>query len=95
VVRRVGGLADTVVDAREAAIAADQATGFTFDAATPAAFQRAVQRALEAHRDPVLWRKLMLRGMSQPLSWAGPASDYLALYQAALDSPQRLGDQQE
>jgi starch synthase len=88
VVRRVGGLADTVVDASEAAIAADQATGFTFDAATPAAFQRAVQRALQARRDPAVWRQLMLRGMSQPLSWAGPAREYLDLYAAALTSPQ-------
>jgi starch synthase len=95
VVRRVGGLADTVVDAGEAAVAADQATGFSFDAATPAAFQRAVQRALVARRDPLLWRQLMLRGMLQPLSWDGPARDYLALYQAALASPQRQGAQEE
>jgi len=90
VVRRVGGLADTVVDASDAAVAAGEATGFTFDAATPAAFQRAVQRALPARRDLALWRRLMLRGMSQPLSWEGPARDYLGLYEAALASPQRL-----
>ena len=91
VVRRVGGLADTVVDASEAAIAAGQATGFTFDAATPAAFARAVQRALAARREPGLWRRLMAHAMQQPLSWAGPALDYLALYQSALDFPQRPG----
>jgi starch synthase len=90
VVRRVGGLADTVVDASEAAVASDTATGFTFDAATPAAFQRAMQRALAAHRNPALWRQLMLRGMSQPLSWEGPARDYLALYAAARADPSRL-----
>jgi starch synthase len=90
VVRRVGGLADTVVDASDAAVAAGEATGFTFDAATPAAFQRAVQRALVARRNPALWQQLMLRGMSQPLSWEGPARDYLSLYGAALQNPQRL-----
>jgi starch synthase len=95
VVRRVGGLADTVVDASDAAIAADQATGFTFDAATPAAFQRAVQRALEARRRPALWRQLMLRGMAQRLSWEGPARDYLDLYDDALASPQPLTVQEE
>jgi starch synthase len=89
VVRRVGGLADTVVDASDAAVAAGEATGFTFDAATSAAFQRAVQRAVAARRDPSLWQQLMFRGMSQPLSWEGPARDYLGLYEEALHSPQR------
>jgi starch synthase len=49
-----------------------------------------VQRALAARRNPALWHQLMLRGMSQPLSWEGPARDYMDLYQSALDSPQRL-----
>ena len=46
VVRRVGGLADTVVDASDEALAEDRATGFVFDAATPAALADAVTRAV-------------------------------------------------
>jgi starch synthase len=91
VVRHVGGLADTVVDASDAAVATDTATGFSFEAATPAAFQRAVQRALAARRQPALWRQLMLRGMAQPMSWTGPAREYLGLYEAALAHPYRPG----
>jgi starch synthase len=84
VVRRVGGLADTVVDATEAALAIDTATGLAFDAATPAAFERCMQRALELHKQAAKWKKLMARAMAQELSWTGPAKAYAELYAAAL-----------
>lgn len=79
-VRRVGGLADTVVDASEAAIRDGRATGFAFDAATPAALEAAVARAIEARRHPALWRALMRRAMAQEFSWDGAAARYLQLY---------------
>ena len=78
VVRRVGGLADTVRDGD-----ADDRTGFVFDAATPAAFEAAVRRAQALHRDAAAWQTVMRRGMAQELSWAGPAQAYLALYTQA------------
>ena len=84
VVRRVGGLADTVIDASVIAMADGSATGFSFDAATPAAFERCVRRALELRGQPPAWRRLMARGMAQELSWAGPAERYLALYKEAI-----------
>jgi starch synthase len=74
-VRRVGGLADTVTDGL---------TGFSFDAATPAAFEACVRRALRRRAEPAAWRDMVQRGMGQDLSWVGPARDYLALYAAAL-----------
>ena len=79
VVRRVGGLADTVTDGDAA-----HQTGFVFDAATPGAFESAVRRAQAMRRDPVAWQALMRHGMAQDLSWAGPAQAYLALYGQAL-----------
>jgi starch synthase len=82
VVRRVGGLADTVVDSD-----ADGATGFAFDASTPAALEAAVQRAITCHAVPDRWRALMRAGMAQDFSWEGAAKTYLALYRALLDSP--------
>jgi len=90
VVRRVGGLADTVVDADTAALAGDQATGFAFDAATPAAFERAVLRAVQARREPATWQRITARAMAQTLSWDGPAGEYLALYGKALQDRQRI-----
>lgn len=83
IVRRVGGLADTVVDATKHAVAAGVATGFDFVDATPAALQRAIERALHVFSLPEQWRALMQRGMAQDFSWEGSARAYSALYQAA------------
>jgi len=80
IVRRVGGLADTVTDATPSAMAEGRATGFSFDAATPAALESAIMRARDVRRDAVAWRALMVTAMSQPLSWDGPARAYLDLY---------------
>ena len=83
VVRRVGGLADTVVGASEAAAQDGQATGFTFGPATPAALAQALLQAVAAHGQPALWRRLMLRGMAQNFSWDVAAGQYMALYRNA------------
>ena len=83
-VRRVGGLADTVVDANDDTLATDRATGFTFDAATPAALEGALQRAATVFKRRGTWTQLMLRGMAQDLSWGGAARQYMALYGASV-----------
>jgi starch synthase len=80
VVRRVGGLADTVVDAGAAAVREDRATGFVFDAATPAALAQALLRAVALYRQPEAWRRVMRRAMAADFSWRSAASAYLALY---------------
>ena len=80
IVRRVGGLADTVVDATEGALQADRATGFAFDAATPAALDEALCRATAAFEQPRHWKQLMLRAMAQDFSWGGAARRYMSLY---------------
>ena len=85
VVRRVGGLVDTVVDADPLAIKNDQATGFMFGPATSAALAQALDQAVNAWRQPTLWRQLMRRGMAQNFSWHAAASQYLALYQEIID----------
>ncbi len=83
-VRRVGGLADTVVDADEAGLREGRATGLVFDAATPKALAQAALRAVGLKRQTDVWRGLMRTGMSQSLAWTQPARDYLALYADAL-----------
>jgi starch synthase len=84
VVRRVGGLADTVVDASDDALVADRATGFAFEPATAAALDGAIQRAIAVHARPAHWQRLMLRGMAQDFSWRGAAQQYVALYRDML-----------
>ena len=80
VVRRVGGLADTVVDATDEAVDAEQATGFVFDASTPAALEAALHRAVQVYAQPPRWAGLMRRAMAQEFSWRGAAQHYVALY---------------
>jgi starch synthase len=80
VVRRVGGLADTVHDAGSAEHPAPGGNGFVFDAAAPHALAECVARAIGYRRDAAAWAELMRRGMAQDLSWRGPAEAYRALY---------------
>jgi len=86
VVRRVGGLADTVADATEDAVAADRATGFVFDAATSAALDGALQRAATAFARQPLWQGLMQRAMAQDFSWHGAAAHYMDLYEGVVNA---------
>jgi starch synthase len=82
VVARVGGLADTVIDANEAATAAGVATGVQFYPPSVDALTYALDRALEIGRDPAISRRLRLNGMRSDVSWRGPAKRYAALYRA-------------
>jgi starch synthase len=84
VVRHVGGLIDTVVDAQADALLRDEATGFVFGPATADALAGAVDRAIQAFTQPKVWRKVMLRGMAQEFSWDRAAAQYLALYNRLL-----------
>ncbi len=83
-VRRVGGLADTVVDATPQTIQAGTATGFMMGTATPSSLVQALERTLQAYRNPAVWKKLMLQGMAQNFSWHVAATHYLALYEETL-----------
>ena len=86
VVRRVGGLADTVVDAGQAPEVDEHATGFKFGAASVEALEGALRRAIVRYRQEAQWRRLMLRGMAQDFSWTSAAEKYLALYREMLPS---------
>jgi starch synthase len=89
VVHRVGGLADSVVDATEPALEAGHATGFAFDEATGNALLQAIDRALHLHSEqPGRWRAMRQRGMQQDFSWERSAREYDAVYRAALDRQQ-------
>src|SRR5271165_3618458 len=79
-VRRVGGLADTVVDATAVSLADDSATGFAFDGDTPPALMSAIQRAGALFREPAIWLRMMRRAMTRDFSWAAAARRYVAVY---------------
>lgn len=80
VVRNTGGLADTVTDVGGASLAGGTATGFKFEDASKDALLNAVRRALEAFREPILWRRLQHAGMKMDFSWARSAQQYATLY---------------
>ncbi len=87
VVRRTGGLADTVVDANAATLADGSATGFAFDAEAPDALLAAIQRAVALYRDQASWRRMMHQAMTRDFSWEAAAREYLALYREIAADP--------
>jgi starch synthase len=84
VVSRVGGLADSVIDANEAALTAGVATGIQFWPPTTEALGVALDRLLWLWRDRSAWERVQRNGMAADVSWRGPAAKYLALYQSIL-----------
>ncbi len=84
VVARTGGLADTVIDANDAALNAGVATGFQFSPVDQPSLENALARAAACFEDKASWRKMQLRGMGSDVSWDRSASVYAALYRKLL-----------
>lgn len=81
IVRRTGGLADTIFDIDDSSIPSDLRNGFTFDEPTHEAVERALERAFDCwfHR-PDDWRLLRIHGMNIDYSWNHPSDHYLEIY---------------
>src|SRR5690606_15724771 len=79
-VSRVGGLADTVIDANEAAIEAGVAFGIVFSPPTGEALLEAIRRTFALYERPRVWRKMQRRGMKSDVSWENSAEKYADLY---------------
>ncbi|HWB49359.1 MAG TPA: glycogen synthase GlgA [Stellaceae bacterium] len=79
-VRRTGGLADTVVDATPARLKDKTATGFTFEAATVEALAATLEWAVALHANRESWRQMMRQAMTRDFSWARSARKYAELY---------------
>ena len=90
VVARTGGLADTVIDANEAAVAAGVATGFQFTSANADAFMQAIRRVAALHADRQAWSSLQKQGMKADVSWARSARRYAELYKNLIARKQAL-----
>ncbi|MDB5371446.1 MAG: glycogen synthase GlgA, partial [Belnapia sp.] len=84
VVARVGGLADTVIDANEAALAAGSGTGLQFAPPSVAALSAALHRAGALFRDPPSWARLQANALAADVSWRRSAARYAALFQDIL-----------
>ena len=82
VVRWVGGLADTVVDATATNLADGIATGFAFDDDSPSALMSAIGRAGALFRERAVWQRMVRRAMTRDFSWAAAARQYAAIYRS-------------
>ncbi len=82
VVRATGGLDDTIEEWDEAA---ESGTGFKFDGYDPLDLLAAIDRAVAAFQKKDAWKALMRNGMEKDYSWAGPARQYVRVYEEAAE----------
>ena len=75
IARRVGGLADSIVDG---------VTGLLFDEYTPEGLMEAMKQAIGQYRERTAWRALIRRAMGQRFGWEVSAQRYLDVYRRAL-----------
>jgi starch synthase len=80
IVARVGGLADTVIDANEMALASEVTTGVQFAPVDAENLEGAIRRTAELYADPKAWLRMQRNGMTTDVSSRKPAQRYAALY---------------
>ena len=82
VVRRTGGLADTIVDVDQSGKPFEKTNGYLFDAPDSFSLDLALDRAIHCcFADPEKWRRLMINGMQIDFSWNQPSNLYLSSYE--------------
>jgi len=82
IVRKTGGLADTIVDFDEKTLTG---TGFVFEEYSSDELFKTIKRARNIFDKKKVWGKLISHGMAQDFSWENSAKKYLELYQKALN----------
>ncbi len=88
VVARTGGLADTVIDANEAALAAKCATGVQFSPVTTAALIQAISKTCALYKDRKIWNAMVRRSMRHPVGWDKSADIYARLFEDLMSASQ-------
>ncbi len=85
VVREIGGLADTIIDANDENLKNGTATGFTMKGYFAAEFLFAIDRALELYKSKTKWNTLRRNAMKQDWSWNKSARKYVELFKSVLE----------
>lgn len=84
IVRKTGGLADTVKDWDEmSALGKDIGNGYSFTDYNGYALTNAVERAIRDFHNKPIWEKIQKNGMSEDFSWRRSAEKYINLYKKA------------
>lgn len=86
VVSRTGGLAETIIDANDAAMSARVATGFQFHPVNTEELRHAINRAFVSFRCPRSWARLQHQGMKTHFSWERSAERYASLYESLAET---------
>jgi starch synthase len=84
IVRRTGGLADSV---KHYDAASGEGTGIVFNDADAGAVRWALSRACELYAETGHWSRLVANGMAEDFSWDRQFERYLDLYAGALRKP--------
>jgi len=82
---RTGGLADTIVDANEAALAAGCATGILHAPGSLEALRSAIGKAVQLYLRPGTWQMIRKQGMRADFGWSRSSASYAALYRLLVD----------
>ena len=82
IVSITGGLADTVIDANEAALAMGCATGIQFAPTTADKLGDALERAMVLFADKKAWQKIQRNAMKHPVGWDVSAKRMAGIYQS-------------
>ncbi|MEK7376408.1 MAG: glycogen synthase GlgA [Candidatus Margulisiibacteriota bacterium] len=89
IVRKTGGLADTVFDYNPKT---EKGDGFVFDNYSPSELLSAVKNAYNAYKDKKKWSRLVKKVMEYDFSWDISAKKYITLYKKAIEKA--LGERQ-
>jgi len=85
VVSQTGGLGDTVINANNAALRCNSATGFVFERGNKNAIVNAVKQVTHLFSDRKKWNSLVRNGMSHPVGWESSAVHYFELFNKLVD----------
>jgi starch synthase len=85
IVRRTGGLADTVFDIEDTSVPAEKRTGFVFSDPEAQSLLHTLDRVYSCYEHaPEKWRQLVQNGLQLDLSWKSSAIKYQKVYTWAI-----------
>lgn len=83
IVRKTGGLADSVIDFNPTT---GKGTGFTFEKFDSLSLALTMARAYENYKNKTLWHKVQKQAMAQDFSWKKSAAEYAKLFNKVINN---------
>jgi len=92
IVRKTGGLADTVVNYTPSTFKGSRATGFSFTDTTATSLLTCLLLALSIYRKKADWYRIVKAGMEQDLSWTRSAETYVRVFRELVQEKRTQGN---